>query len=97
MNSIKEIITIVSACLGLIATAIGFLIPLVKNIKTKNRLSAIKKLTLILHFVSKKKTNLFNNTTFHYYSLLKEKVFFVVICGRKCRCRQAEKTVAENY
>ncbi len=51
MNSIKEIITIVSACLGLIATAIGFLIPLVKNIKTKNRLSAIKKLTTTLQLL----------------------------------------------
>lgn len=49
MEHIERIITIVSACLGLIATAIGFLIPLVKNVKTKNRLSAVKKLTDTLH------------------------------------------------
>ncbi len=48
MDSIKEIITITSACLGLLATVIGFLIPLVKNVKTKNRLAALKKLTTTL-------------------------------------------------
>ncbi len=48
MDSIKEIITIVSACLGLLATAIGFLIPLVKNIKAKNKLTAVKKITSTL-------------------------------------------------
>ncbi len=48
MESIREIITIVSASLGLFAAVIGFLIPLVKNIKAKNKLVAIKKLTSTL-------------------------------------------------
>lgn len=48
MENIKEIITIVSACLGLIATATGFLIPLVKNVKAKNKLTALNKLTTTL-------------------------------------------------
>lgn len=48
MSRFKEIITIVSACLGLLATVTGFLIPLVKNVKAKNRLSAINKLTVTL-------------------------------------------------
>ncbi len=48
MESLREIITIISASLGLIATIIGFLIPLVKNIKAKNKLVAIKKLTSTL-------------------------------------------------
>ena len=45
MENIKEIITIASACLGLIATATGFLIPLVKNVKAKNKLTALNKLS----------------------------------------------------
>lgn len=48
MENIKEIITIASACLGLIATATGFLIPLVKNVKAKNKLTALNKLTAAL-------------------------------------------------
>ena len=48
MENIKEIITIASACLGLIATITGFLIPLVKNVKAKNKLTALNKLTTTL-------------------------------------------------
>ena len=48
MENIKEIITIASACLGLIATATGFLIPLVKNVKAKNKLTALNKLSTTL-------------------------------------------------
>ncbi len=48
MENIKEIITIASACLGLVATVTGFLIPLVKNVKAKNKLSSINKLTTVL-------------------------------------------------
>ncbi|MCM1289485.1 MAG: hypothetical protein NC132_02395 [Corallococcus sp.] len=48
MNDLKEIITVASACLGLIATATGFLIPLVKNVKAKNRLAALNKFTAAL-------------------------------------------------
>jgi len=48
MENIKEIITIASACLGLLATVTGFLIPLVKNVKAKNKLSSINKLAAVL-------------------------------------------------
>lgn len=48
MNNLKEIITIASACLGLLATVTGFLIPLVKNVKAKNKLTALNKLTATL-------------------------------------------------
>ena len=48
MENIKEIITIASACLGLIATITGFLIPLVKNVKAKNKLTALNKLSTTL-------------------------------------------------
>jgi len=48
MENIKEIITIASACLGLLATATGFLIPLVKNVKAKNKLAALNKLSATL-------------------------------------------------
>lgn len=48
MESLREIITIISASLGFFATGIGFLIPLVKNIKAKNKLVSIKKLTSTL-------------------------------------------------
>ncbi len=48
MENIRQLITIVSAIFGLLATALGFLIPLVKNVKAKNRLSALKKLTSVL-------------------------------------------------
>ena len=48
MENIKEIITIASACLGLLATITGFLIPLVKNVKAKNKLTALNKLTTTL-------------------------------------------------
>lgn len=48
MQSIKEIITIISACMGLLATVTGFLIPLVKNVKAKNKLSALNKLAATL-------------------------------------------------
>lgn len=48
MENLKQIITIASACVGLLATITGFLIPLVKNVKAKNRLSALNKLTNVL-------------------------------------------------
>lgn len=48
MENIKEIITIISACLGLIATATGFIIPLVKNVKAKNKLTALNRLSTTL-------------------------------------------------
>lgn len=48
MENIKEIITIASACLGLLATITGFMIPLVKNVKAKNKLTALNKLTTTL-------------------------------------------------
>ena len=48
MENVKEIITIASACLGLIATVTGFLVPLVKNVKAKNKLTALNKLTTTL-------------------------------------------------
>lgn len=48
MEDIKEIITIASACLGLLATVTGFLIPLVKNVKAKNKLTALNKLSTTL-------------------------------------------------
>lgn len=48
MENLKQIITIASACVGLLATITGFLIPLVKNVKAKNKLSALNKLTNVL-------------------------------------------------
>lgn len=48
MENIKEFITIVSAAFGLLATMTGFLIPLVKNVKAKNKLTALNKLTTVL-------------------------------------------------
>lgn len=45
MENLEEIITIVTACLGFIATVTGFLIPLVKNVKAKNKLTALNKLS----------------------------------------------------
>ena len=48
MENIKEIITIASAAMGLLATFTGFLIPLVKNVKAKNKLAALNKLTTVL-------------------------------------------------
>lgn len=45
MNNVEEIMTIISACIGLLATITGFLIPLVRSVKAKNRLIAINKLT----------------------------------------------------
>ena len=48
MGRLEEIITIVSACLGFVATATGFLIPLIKNVKAKNKLTALNKLSTTL-------------------------------------------------
>lgn len=45
MSQIEEIITIISAALGLIITITGFLIPLVKSTKAKKSLIAENKLT----------------------------------------------------
>ena len=51
MDRLEKIITVVSACLGLIATFTGFLVPLVKSVKAKNRLSALNKLTSTLQLL----------------------------------------------
>ena len=48
MEKIEQIIIISANCLGLLATIIGFIIPLVKNIKAKNKLTALKNLTSTL-------------------------------------------------
>lgn len=48
MDEIEQIIIIVANCLGLVGTATGFLIPLVKNVKAKNKLIAVNKLTTTL-------------------------------------------------
>ena len=48
MENIKELITIASACFGFIATLTGFLIPLVKNVKAKNKLKSLNKLSVAL-------------------------------------------------
>ena len=48
MGKLEEIITIVSACLGFVATFTGFLIPLVKSVKAKNKLTALNKLSTSL-------------------------------------------------
>ena len=45
MSQIEEIITIITAALGLIITITGFLIPLVKSTKAKKSLVAVNKLT----------------------------------------------------
>lgn len=45
MERFEQILTIASACVGLIITFTGFLIPLVKNIKAKNKLIALNKLS----------------------------------------------------
>lgn len=48
MENLEQMITVVSAGLGLIATVTGFLIPLVKNVKAKNRLTAGTQLSTLL-------------------------------------------------
>lgn len=48
MDKLEQIIAIISACLGLIGTITGLLISLVKNVKAKNRLTTINKLTVAL-------------------------------------------------
>ena len=49
MEHLEQIITIASAGVGLLATVTGFLIPLVKNVKAKNRLTALNKLSVLLN------------------------------------------------
>ncbi len=49
MKHLEQIITIASAGVGLLATVTGFLIPLVKNVKAKNRLTALNKLSALLN------------------------------------------------
>lgn len=44
MDRLQQIITIISTVMGVIVTATGFLIPLVKNQKTKRALAAINKI-----------------------------------------------------
>ncbi len=48
MNNLEQIITIASAAVGLLATFTGFLIPLVKNVKAKNKLISLNKLSTLL-------------------------------------------------
>lgn len=48
MENLEQMITVVSAGLGLIATVTGFLIPLVKNVKAKNKLTALNQLSTLL-------------------------------------------------
>lgn len=48
MENLEQMITVVSASLGLIATVTGFLIPLVKNVKAKNKLTALNQLSTLL-------------------------------------------------
>ncbi len=49
MDKLEQIITIASACLGFVVTFTSFLIPLVKNVKAKNKLIALNKMTATLH------------------------------------------------
>lgn len=48
MENLEKIITLASAGIGLLLTITGFLVPLVKNVKAKNRLSALNKLATML-------------------------------------------------
>lgn len=48
MENLEQIITIASAAVGLLITVTGFLIPLVKNVKAKNKLIALNKLSVLL-------------------------------------------------
>lgn len=58
MENLEEIITIITACLGFVGTATGLLIPLVKNVKAKNKLKALNKLSTTLHsFMSDAETH----------------------------------------
>ena len=45
MENIEKILAIISACLGIIITATGFLIPLVKNAKAKRTLEILNKIS----------------------------------------------------
>lgn len=48
MENFQQIITVASAAVGLLITVTGFLIPLVKNVKAKNKLIALNKLSTLL-------------------------------------------------
>lgn len=48
MENLEQIITVASAALGLLAAITGFLIPLVKNVKAKNKLIALNQLSAFL-------------------------------------------------
>lgn len=48
MDDIKEIATVVSTCIGIIATISGLVIPLVKNVKAKHKLTALNKFASVL-------------------------------------------------
>lgn len=48
MENLEQIIAVASAGVGFLATLTGFLIPLVKNVKAKNRLLALKRLSSVL-------------------------------------------------
>ncbi len=62
MDKIQQIITIASASLGFIVTLTGFLIPLVKNVKAKNKLIALNKLTSTLQNLIMEAENFANFT-----------------------------------
>lgn len=48
MENIEEIATAVSTCIGILATISGLVIPLVKNVKAKNKLTALNKFASVL-------------------------------------------------
>lgn len=48
MEKLDQILMIALKCLGYIITITGFLIPLVKNVKAKNKLIAINKLATVI-------------------------------------------------
>lgn len=48
MDNVKEIITIVSAVVGILITITSFLIPLVKNSKAKKQLTAVNQIAGVL-------------------------------------------------
>lgn len=48
MENLEQIIAVASAGVGLLATLTGFLIPLVKSVKAKNKLMALKRLSSVL-------------------------------------------------
>ncbi len=76
MENLKQIITIASACVGLLATITGFLIPLVKNVKAKNRLSALNKLATTLQSL------IVDAETFTHFTGAEKKEYFLKKANR---------------